>query len=69
MLQVMSEVQCFLRLLGEVYTVFGLEYSMALSTRPESYLVSSGGWDAEIACVFCVCIGGRAGCVYAVLCA
>jgi threonyl-tRNA synthetase len=37
--QVMAEVQGFLQLLDDVYTVFGLEYSMALSTRPESYLV------------------------------
>lgn len=37
--QVMSEVQGFLKFLDEVYATFGLEYSMALSTRPESYLV------------------------------
>jgi hypothetical protein len=42
--QVMTEVQGFLRLLDDVYSTFGLEYSMALSTRPESYLV--GGWGA-----------------------
>lgn len=42
-LQVMAEVQGFLKLLGEVYGVFGLDYSMALSTRPESYLVR-GCW-------------------------
>ena len=28
----------FLRMLSEVYRVFGLDYTMALSTRPESYL-------------------------------
>jgi threonyl-tRNA synthetase len=39
----MTEVQGFLRLLDDVYSTFGLEYSMALSTRPESYLVSGGG--------------------------
>ncbi len=38
--QVMSEVQGFLKFLDEVYGTFGLGYSMALSTRPESYLVS-----------------------------
>lgn len=38
-LQVMGEVQGFLKFLGEVYSTFGLDYSMALSTRPESYLV------------------------------
>jgi hypothetical protein len=31
--QVMQEVQAFLRMLGEVYGIFGLDYSMALSTR------------------------------------
>lgn len=43
--QVMSEVQTFLRMLGEVYTVFGLDYSLALSTRPEGYLGTSELWD------------------------
>lgn len=33
--QVAAEVQGFLRMLGEVYETFGLEYSLALSTRPE----------------------------------
>ena len=45
MLQVMAEVQGFLRFLGEVYDVFGLDYSMALSTRPEGYLGSLEMWD------------------------
>ena len=34
----MAEVQSFLKMLGEVYEVFGLDYSLALSTRPEGYL-------------------------------
>lgn len=29
----MGEVQAFLKMLGEVYGIFGLDYSMALSTR------------------------------------
>ncbi len=41
----MSEVQGFLRLLGEVYDVFGLDYTMALSTRPEGYLGELELWD------------------------
>jgi threonyl-tRNA synthetase len=41
----MSEVTGFLQLLGEVYGVFGLEYSMALSTRPEGYLGGIELWD------------------------
>ncbi|KAF5832824.1 hypothetical protein DUNSADRAFT_11163 [Dunaliella salina] len=37
--QVQSEVQGFLKMLDEVYGTFGLDYSIALSTRPESYLL------------------------------
>ena len=37
--QVQAEVQGFLKMLDEVYGTFGLDYSIALSTRPESYLV------------------------------
>lgn len=36
--QVMQEVTSFLKMLDEVYGIFGLDYTMALSTRPESYL-------------------------------
>lgn len=43
--QVMAEVQGFLQFLGEVYNTFGLDYSMALSTRPEGYLGSLELWD------------------------
>lgn len=43
-LQVLNEVQGFLRFLDDVYATFGLEYTMALSTRPESYLVSLQAW-------------------------
>ena len=38
--QVQGEVQGFLKMLNEVYTTFGLEYSIALSTRPEDFMVS-----------------------------
>lgn len=34
----MSEVTSFLKMLNEVYGIFGLDYTMALSTRPEGYL-------------------------------
>jgi hypothetical protein len=34
----MKEVTSFLKMLDEVYAIFGLDYTMALSTRPESYL-------------------------------
>lgn len=43
--QVRAEVSSFLKMLGEVYAVFGLEYSLALSTRPEGYLGELELWD------------------------
>eukprot|EP00201_Polytomella_parva_P004255 CAMPEP_0175087738 /NCGR_PEP_ID=MMETSP0052_2-20121109/29998_1 /TAXON_ID=51329 ORGANISM="Polytomella parva, Strain SAG 63-3" /NCGR_SAMPLE_ID=MMETSP0052_2 /ASSEMBLY_ACC=CAM_ASM_000194 /LENGTH=655 /DNA_ID=CAMNT_0016360119 /DNA_START=1538 /DNA_END=3505 /DNA_ORIENTATION=+ len=43
--QVMKEVTSFLQLLGEVYDIFGLEYTMALSTRPEGYLGELELWN------------------------
>ncbi len=43
--QVRGEVIAFLRMMGEVYNVFGLEYKMALSTRPEGYLGELDLWD------------------------
>lgn len=41
----MTEVQSFLKLLGEVYGIFGLDYTMALSTRPEGYLGELELWN------------------------
>lgn len=43
--QVLQEVSSFLKLLGEVYGTFGLDYTMALSTRPESYLGELDLWN------------------------
>jgi threonyl-tRNA synthetase len=43
--QVEAEVTQFLRMLGEVYDVFGLQYSLALSTRPEGYLGELPQWE------------------------
>jgi threonyl-tRNA synthetase len=43
--QVEEEVSTFLRMLDEVYRVFGLEYTMALSTRPEGYLGELELWE------------------------
>lgn len=43
--QVQAEVSSFLKMLGEVYKVFGLEFSLALSTRPEGYLGELELWD------------------------
>lgn len=45
MVQVMEEVSAFLRMMDEVYGVFGLEYKMALSTRPEGYLGELELWN------------------------
>jgi threonyl-tRNA synthetase len=47
LLQVMREVTSFLKMLDEVYGIFGLDYTMALSTRPESYLGASVWWHAR----------------------
>jgi hypothetical protein len=45
---VMAEVQSFLKMLGEVYGTFGLDYSMALSTRwGPPPLWGGGGAGAE----------------------
>eukprot|EP01026_Neomeris_dumetosa_P069076 TRINITY_DN6808_c0_g2_i1.p1 TRINITY_DN6808_c0_g2~~TRINITY_DN6808_c0_g2_i1.p1 ORF type:complete len:773 (+),score=103.25 TRINITY_DN6808_c0_g2_i1:143-2320(+) len=43
--QVMQEVSSFLKMLSEAYGVFGLEYSLALSTRPEGYLGELDLWN------------------------
>ena len=39
------EVEDVLRMVGEVYGVFGLTYKLALSTRPATYLGSLEVWD------------------------
>jgi threonyl-tRNA synthetase len=44
-MQVKAEVISFLKMLDEVYSVFSLEYSFALSTRPEHYLGEVDLWD------------------------
>ena len=43
--QVGAEITAFLRMMGEVYAIFGLDYKMALSTRPEGYLGELEVWD------------------------
>merc|ERR1719238_915120 len=43
--QIAQEVAGFLKMLDEVYAVFGLTYEMALSTRPEGYLGELELWD------------------------
>lgn len=40
-----QEVKLFLKLLDEIYGIFGLDYSMALSTRPEGYLGELPLWN------------------------
>jgi threonyl-tRNA synthetase len=44
-LQVKGEIIGFLKMLGQVYGVFGLDYSLALSTRPEGYLGELELWN------------------------
>ena len=41
----MTEVVSALRMLDEVYGIFGLRYHLALSTRPEKYLGELKQWD------------------------
>lgn len=43
--QVKDEVGRFLRFLKSVYDIFGFEYSLKLSTRPEKYLGEVEVWD------------------------
>ena len=43
--QVMEEVSKFLQMMDEVYTVFGLQYKMALSTRPDDYMGELPQWE------------------------
>ena len=35
----------YLKMMGEVYDIFGLDYKMALSTRPEGYLGELEVWN------------------------
>lgn len=41
-----GEVAKCLRMLDEVYSVFGLQYTAALSTRPEKRMGSEEQWDS-----------------------
>lgn len=43
--QVQDEVKSFLKLLNEIYGIFGLDYTIALSTRPEGYLGELELWN------------------------
>lgn len=43
--QVQEEVQNYLEFMDEIYAIFGLDYEMALSTRPEGYLGELALWD------------------------
>lgn len=43
--QVKQEVSNYLRLLKSIYDIFGFEYHLHLSTRPEKYLGSIEVWD------------------------
>jgi hypothetical protein len=48
--QVRAEIGAYLKMMGEVYDIFGLDYKMALSTRPEGYLGDLEVWnEAEAA--------------------
>ncbi len=40
-----AEISAYLKMMGEVYDAFGLDYKMALSTRPEGYLGELEVWN------------------------
>jgi threonyl-tRNA synthetase len=42
---VKGEIMAYLKMMGEVYDIFGLDYKMALSTRPEGYLGELEVWN------------------------
>jgi threonyl-tRNA synthetase len=44
--QVQNEIQELLALVDRFYSVFGLDYSMKLSTRPEKFMGEIAQWDA-----------------------
>jgi threonyl-tRNA synthetase len=43
--QIEVEVANFLKMMSETYAILGLEYEMALSTRPEGYLGELEMWN------------------------
>jgi len=43
--QIMTEVSNYLKMLSECYDIFGLDYELNLSTRPEGYLGELETWD------------------------
>ncbi|GAB6930344.1 threonine--tRNA ligase [Paenibacillus sp. JCM 10914] len=43
--QILEEIQQVIELIGEVYKVFGFEYSIELSTRPEDSMGSDELWE------------------------
>lgn len=45
--QIKSEVQEILKLIDYIYSVFGFEYSIELSTRPDDYLGELDLWNEE----------------------
>lgn len=59
--QIMQEVGSALEFLGHIYKIFGFEYTLALSTRPEKYLGEIETWDqAEKALKECLDFNGHA---------
>ena len=46
--QVLSEIQGVMKLIDEVYSVFGFSYEIELSTRPENSIGSDEDWELAI---------------------
>lgn len=58
--QVKEEIMSYLQMMSEMYEVFGLEFKMALSTRPEGYLGELQVWErAEEALMEALDASGR----------
>lgn len=45
--QIEDEVKSIMRLFDEVYRIFGLEYRIVLSTRPDDYIGEKSFWEAS----------------------
>jgi len=45
--QIEDEVKYIMQLFDEVYNIFGLEYRIVLSTRPDDYIGEKSFWDAS----------------------
>ena len=55
-LQVTSEIEALFDFMQHVYGLFGFEFRMELSTRPENYLGTIETWDNAEAVSYIACL-------------